>query len=145
MKKLIITLAALTTLAACDARTIDPGTACYEDGDTDDGYAATGMPSDDLMPLPEPGPQPRPPMVPAPAACDPDAWARVHAFAAIEYYTVMECPLVHEDQAYYQHEFDLITEAAERCGVTSDQLDANELRALNTLGFICSNRVPQGN
>lgn len=134
------TLTILMALAACDARTIDPGAACG-DGDTD-GYAATGMPDDDLMPLPEPSPEPRPPVheEPAPSACDPDVWARVHAFAAIEYFTVLECPLVHEDLAYYQHEYDLITEQAELCGVTAEALNENDERANNTLGFICVNR-----
>lgn len=154
MNRYVTITATLLALTACDSRTIDPGAACY--GDTD-GSVATGNPVDDLMPLPDPvpdpvpdpGPEPRPPMDEEPVLCKPDVWVRVHAFAAMEYYTVLECPLVHEDLAYYQHEYDYITEQAELCGVTADQLNENDDRAINSLAFICANRVfdnnPSGN
>lgn len=121
----LITIIALA-LAACDARTLSD----FEDVECP--APAEADPVEDL----EPAPVPEAPAV----ECDPEAWVRAHEFAALEYWTVAECYLVHEDFAHYQYEFEFITEQALRCGADPDDLAENEEMAINALGFICANR-----
>lgn len=151
MRNTIITaLIAMTALAACDSRELGDMPECELADDMGDDLVEEPSPEPVPPEEPEqPGPQPRPPGAPEPEVCKPDVMARIHRFVALEYYTVVECPLLHEDLGYYRHEFEFVTDAAIACGVSQDVLDENEDRAINTLDFICSNRTldpnPSGN